>query len=63
MKKIINSIECWYLYLKIRFYLYPILKKYEEEDNEEYIKTIRYRWLNLLSVYLKEKNLDIILKY
>ena len=43
IKKIINFIECGYLYLKIRFYLYPMLKRYEEEDYEDYIKTIRYR--------------------
>ena len=54
IKKIINFIECGYLYLKIRFYLYPMLKRYEEEDYEDYIKTIRYRkWILILKTSLK----------
>ena len=30
IKKIIDFFISWYLYLKIRFYLYPKLKRYED---------------------------------
>jgi len=29
----------------------------------KFLRLIKIKWLNLLSIYLKEKNLNIILKY
>jgi hypothetical protein len=46
IKKIIDFFICWYLYLKIKFYLYPKLKRYEKEN---YIDSVRYRkWLIII---------------